>query len=201
MRKTKDGVPVVFHDAHTASGRLIRDLTWAELAIELAGEALTLDELFGIAGGKVGLHLDLKEAGYEAELVRSVREHAGDTPWVITSEDTIVRAVKDQFPDVKVGLSLGDELAGAPGWRRLAVRLSEAFPRKRLDASKADFVAAHWQLADFNVLRFCARHGLPAWIWTVDEEATIKRYLADPRVAVVITNHPEVAVRLRSAGS
>ena len=36
-------------------------------------------------------------------------------------------------------------------------------------------------------------------IWTVDEDAEIRRWLADPRVAVLITNRPGVAVAMRSS--
>ena len=199
VRKTQDRVAVVFHDEHLPDGTRIGDLSYGEMAARLGGEALTLDELLDIAAGKVGMHLDLKEAGYEAELIAAVRQRTHDDRFVITSEDRIVRTVKDSFPEVRAGLSLGDELAGAPPWRRLAVRLSEAFPGERLEKSRADFVAAHWQLADFNVLRYCARHAIPAWVWTVDEEAAIRRYLADPRVAVIITNRPELALQLRTA--
>jgi glycerophosphoryl diester phosphodiesterase len=130
-----------------------------------------------------------------------VRARTADERFVITSEDRIVRTIEDRHPTVRTGLSLGDELAGASPWKRLRVRLSEAFPRDRLARCGADFLAVHWQLADFNVLRYCARHRVDAWVWTVDEETALRRYLADPRVTTVITNEPELALRLRSARS
>jgi len=36
-------------------------------------------------------------------------------------------------------------------------------------------------------------------VWTVDEDAGMRRWLADPRVAVLITNRPGDAVAMRSA--
>ena len=36
-------------------------------------------------------------------------------------------------------------------------------------------------------------------VWTVDEDAEIRRWLADPRVAVLITNRPADAVAMRSS--
>jgi glycerophosphoryl diester phosphodiesterase len=36
-------------------------------------------------------------------------------------------------------------------------------------------------------------------IWTVEEDAGLRRWLADPRVTVLITNRPADAVALRSA--
>ncbi|TMD38226.1 MAG: glycerophosphodiester phosphodiesterase [Chloroflexi bacterium] len=130
-----------------------------------------------------------------------VRERGALDRLVITSGDQVVRAIKEQFPAIRAGLSLGDELTGAPPWVKLRARLSEAFPHDRLERCKADFVAVHWQLADFNVLRYCRRHGLPAWVWTVDEEPALNRFIEDPRVTTVITNRPELALQIRKARS
>lgn len=199
VRKTKDRVTVICHDDCTVSGRPIRELAYRDLTEELGGEALTFDELLEVAAGRVGLHLDLKETGYEAEIVDRALAVSPLDRLVITSGDEAVRSIKEQFPEVRAGLSLGDELLGAPPWVRLRVRLSEAFPGRRLERCHADFVAVHHQLAEINVLRHCAGHGLPAWVWTVDEEAEIARFMTDERVAVIITNLPEVALRLRSA--
>ena len=200
VRKTKDRVAIVCHDECTASGRPIADFAFAELADELGPEALTFEEILDIAAGSTGLHLDLKEPGYEDEVVEALRARQPVGRFVITSGDAVVKTIKQHHPEVQVGLSLGDELKGAPPWKRLRVRLGEAFPGRRIDACGADFVAVHWQLADFNVLRYCARRRLPAWVWTVDDERDLARLLADPRVTAVITNRPEVALRLRSGG-
>jgi glycerophosphoryl diester phosphodiesterase len=80
---------------------------------------------------------------------------------------------------------------------KIRVRLSELFPRGRLERCHADFVAVHQQLARLTVLDYCARRGMDAWVWTVDDEPGITSFLADPRVTVLITNHPEVAMRFR----
>jgi glycerophosphoryl diester phosphodiesterase len=100
---------------------------------------------------------------------------------------------------VRVGLSIGDDVSGLAPWLKLRMRLSELFPRARLERSGADFVAVHQQLADLSMLRYCVRHRLAAWVWTVDDEPGIARYLADPRVTTLITNHPDVAIRLRGS--
>lgn len=201
VRKTRDRVTVIFHDESTASGRPIRDLAYSDLVEELGGEALTFDELLEVAAGRVGLHLDLKEAGYEAEIVRRALAAAPIDSLVITSGDEVVLAVKTQFPEVRAGLSLGDELLGAWPWTKVRGRLRELFPGRRIGRCRADFVAVHHRLAEVNVLRYCARHGIAAWVWTVDDETMIARLMADERVAAVITNQPELALRLRSAGS
>ena len=198
VRRTRDGVSVVCHDDRTASGRVVRELAHGDLVQELAGEALTLDELLQLAGTRVGLHLDLKETGYESDVVSSALAAVGRGRLVITGGDQAIRNVKDLFPDVTAGLSLGDDLKRVAPWLAPGVRWSELFPSGRIERSRADLVAAHQQLADLNVLRWCSRRDIPLWVWTVDDERDIARYLEDPRVATLITNRPEVAMRIRS---
>jgi glycerophosphoryl diester phosphodiesterase len=197
VRRTRDGVTVVYHDERTVSGRPVRDLTHRELAEELGPESLTFEVLLDVAAGRVGLHLDLKETGYEAEIVPAVLERCPVDRLVITSGDAAIRTVKEQFPAVRAGLSIGEEIGGLAPWMKLRVRLGELFPGGRFERSHADFMAVHQQLATLTGLRFCESRGVPAWVWTVDDEPAMARFLADRRVSTLITNRPDVAMRLR----
>lgn len=199
VRRTRDGVTVIFHDDRTASGRDVRALSHRELAEELGPEAMTLDELFDVAAGRVGLHLDLKETGYEAEIVRAALDRCAVDRLVITSGDAAIRTIKGQFPHVRAGLSIGEEINQLAPWMKLRVRMSELFPRGRLERCHADFVAVHQQLAGMTVLRYCESQGIDAWVWTVDDEPGIARFLADPRVETLITNRPEVAMSIATS--
>jgi len=199
VRRTADGAYVAYHDPRTPSGRSVGHLTFDEVRTELGSEVVTLHELFDIANGLVGLHIDLKEIGYEAEIVSLALAHFTVSQFVITSlEDVSIRTIKEQFPQVRVGLSLGRELDGLPAWHWLTVRLSELFPDRRLRRCHADFAVVHLQLARLRLLRYCARKRLPAWVWTVDDEVEIARFLSDPRVTTLITNRPDLALRLRA---
>lgn len=199
VRRTRDGVLVNSHEAHTVSGRRISSHDFADVRAELGDELLRVDELLDIAEGKVGLHVDLKESGYEAEVAGLIEPRFGDR-FVFTGDDRSIKAIKVQHPHLRAGLSLGDDLNGAPPWRNIRIRLSELFPDRRLRASQADFASVHHQLARLRVLDYCAKRGMPAWVWTVDEEEDIADLMADPRVAVLITNRPDVALRLRERG-
>jgi hypothetical protein len=55
----------------------------------------------------------------------------------------------------------------------------------------------HQQLARIRLLGYTATHRIPAWVWTVDDEVEMKRFLDDPRVTTLITNRPDVALRLK----
>ncbi|MDQ2942394.1 MAG: glycerophosphodiester phosphodiesterase [Candidatus Dormibacteraeota bacterium] len=199
VRRTKDGATIICHDDFTVSGRVIRSFAYRELTEELGSEAMTFEELLDVAAGKVGLHLDLKETGYEAAIVGAVLDRCALDQFVITSGDAAIRTIKEQFPQVRAGLSVGDDLTRVLPWRRIGGRLSELFPRRRLERCHADFVAVHKQIAGLTVLGYCARQGIPAWVWTVDDETAIARFLRDPRVTALITNRPDIALRLRRA--
>jgi len=118
------------------------------------------------------LQLDLKESGYEVELMSYVR----NIEFVVTTphRESIER-IKERFPHVKAGLT-----------------------RTTPELSTADFVALDQRYVDDGVLAFCAEHALEVWIWTVDDPARLKRYINDARVAAVITNRPDLALRIRS---
>jgi len=199
IRRTPDGAFISYHDDHTPSGRAVRDLTYAALENELGDELLKAGDVLEMVDGKVGLHVDVKEEGYEADVVRFIQTGCTRSEVVFTSGDVPIRAIKEQFPNVRTGLSLGDDLDGAPPWRYLQVRLSELYPGARLQRSHADFAAVHQRLARIRVLDYCARANIPAWVWTVDAEADIESFMRDPRVAVLITDRPDIALRIRSA--
>jgi len=199
MRRLSDGTFVNYHDDRTPAGRAVRDLSYPELKAELGTELLKVDELMEIIDGRVGLHVDVKEEGYEAEVVQLIQSGVRRSEVVFTSGDNPIRVIKEQFPKVRAGLSIGDNLDGVAPWVQVRARLSELFPGQRLRRSHADFVAVHLDLARLRVLAYCARARIPAWVWTVDDEADIARCIRDPRVAVLITNRPDVAMRIKRA--
>jgi glycerophosphoryl diester phosphodiesterase len=200
VRRTADGLYVNYHDDLTPSGRPISGLKHADLKTEVGDEVLTLDEMLDLVTGRTGLHIDLKESRHEADIVRTVLDKSAGARVVFTTGDVnSLRIVKEQFPDVRAGLTLGTDMRNASAWKTAGERLSELFPDARLKLSHADFVAAHQQLARIRLLRYCARKRIEAWVWTVDEQVEIARFMADERVTTLITNRPDIAVKLRSA--
>lgn len=199
VRRSADGVYVNYHDERTPSGRTVRELSYTALKQELDAALLKVDQVMELVDGQVGLHVDVKEVGDEAAVVRLIQSGCAHSPIVFTGADDSIRAIKETFPTVCAGLTLGEDLEGAPPWRYLRVRLSELFPGVRLRRCHADFTAVHQRLAGIRVLDYCTRKHMPAWVWTVDEELNIARFMHDPRVAVLITNRPDIALRFRKA--
>jgi glycerophosphoryl diester phosphodiesterase len=127
-----------------------------------AGERhVTLDEILAAAAGRIGLHLDLKEPGFEVELMGMMLERFAADKVVVTPDfESSSRIIKQRFPEVRV--------------------------------SPIDFVTIDQQ----NPIAY---DGKPMWIWTVDDKRRIEQLLDDPRIECIITNRPDVALKLRKA--
>jgi len=138
---------------------------------------VTLDEV--LRSGRP-LQLDLKEPGYEVAVMRqALRTHRADKLVVTTANDESVRSVKHHFPEVRAGLTLGERLSSAT--------------LQRIEGCHADFIAV-----DERYVRWFDPAPRPVWVWTVDDERKLKHYLKDHRIEAVITNRPDLALRIRS---
>ena len=154
VRRNAYGVFVISHDE-----------------LKPGAELPTLDEVLDAAAGRVGVQLDLKETGHEVEVVSHALEKCQKL--VVTSPfHGSIRAVKDRFPDVMVGLT-----------------------RQYVEQTDADFISLDQRGATDEALDFCASHSIPMWVWTVDDRKLMERLI--PRVAGIITNRPEIALKLR----
>ena len=200
IRKTRDDVLVVYHDQRAGeAGPLVKDLPYGQLCDMLGYPVPQVADVMQLLAGKVIGHLDLKETGYEAEIINLALDTFGPGNFVATSlEDASIRSIKQGFPEVTAALSLGRDLAGIPPATWARVRCSERFPLRRIRACRADWVAVNHRLARLGVLRSCSRSGIGAMVWTVDADDLIAHFLADERVDVLITNRPQYAVRRRA---
>jgi glycerophosphoryl diester phosphodiesterase len=201
IRRTRDSVLVAYHDEHCGPpDRAVADLDYAEMCERAGYRVPRAAEVMDMLAGRVSGHLDLKLSGYEVEAVGLALETFGPAGFVATTlEDASVALIRREFPEVRTALSLGSDLDRLPARRRAAARLSEVFPVRRLRACGAQWAALNYLLAHAGVLRRCAVNGFGTMLWTVDRDGQIARFLKDPRVDVVVTNHPKRALALRDA--
>ena len=150
IRRSRDGAVVLAHDR----------LRWWKRYVRF-------DEVLTTVLPTVGLHLDLKEAGYELELLGRVLERwTADRVVVTPDSESSVKAVKAGFPEVRV--------------------------------SPIDFITLDQRYATDAALAAATK---PVWVWTVDDQRQIERFLTDSRIEGIITNRPDLALELRSARS
>ena len=86
--------------------------------------------------------------------------------------------LKEHFPEIRVGLTT-----------------------QRVEPNHADFIALDQQYASDGALATAERYGIKVWVWTVDDRRLMERFVNDRRVEGLITNRPDVALKLRTARS
>jgi glycerophosphoryl diester phosphodiesterase len=197
IRRTRDGDLVVFHDEQVAK-RPVSDLTYDELCTAAGHRVPLVREVMKLIAGRAIGHLDLKESGDEDEVIKLALDLLGPGNFVATTlVDASIHRIKESHPEVTTALSVGRDLREVTRVMRLPARARELYPIARMRACGADWLAVHRRLARLNVLRLCGRFGVPAMVWTVNGEPQMRRFLADPRVAVLITDRPRHALSLR----
>jgi glycerophosphoryl diester phosphodiesterase len=167
VRRTARGKLVLHHDP--LGPRRTRGL------VELA-------QLVALADGRIALDVELKEAGYEAEVLAALEPRPKGL--VITSFlPEAVAAVRELDPGVETGLIF------RPGDRRdLAARA---------DACGARTVVAHSSVLRPELAAELHKAGRPLMVWTVNDRRRLAAVLATPGVTHVVTDVPDVALSLR----
>jgi len=193
LRRLADGVIVCHHDA-TVDGEPLSTLdrpTLDRLTAAHGYQAPTLEQVVETCRGRIALDVELKEGGYEAEVLDLLAVMPSDQ-WVTKSFlDAAVATCRYLAPKAGSGLLLGTGDATDV----LRTRLSEWRPTRRLRACDATFVSPNGALATSDFLRRMRGLGLPVWVWTVNEERAMIR-MAKAGVDAVITDHPDVALAL-----
>lgn len=196
VRRTYDDALVAFHDSHVRR-RPVGDLTRAELGAMTGHTPPLLEEVLALARGRIALDVELKEAGYVDRVLDAVDRHGDARPQalIVTSFlDEVVAEVKQRAPAVRGGLLVGTDRPGPNPVRR---RLSEIAPVARARQCGADSVGMHFLIASLGALERTHAAGLGAFVWTVNRDDGLRRFLGDPRVDAVITDVPARALALR----
>ena len=184
VRLTSDGEMIAFHDSHV-KGTPVGQLTRAQITSATGAEPPLLQEVLGLCAGKIGLDVELKEGGYVNRVTEALASTVDLGQVVITSFlPEVVAEAKSLLPDVSTGL-----LVGARNLNPIGTATEVG----------ADYLALHVNLALMGVLRRAARAGLPCLVWTVNSDALIRAFAADPRVTGIITDRAERALQLVAA--
>lgn len=188
VRRTRLGELVVFHDP-LAHGVPLSRLSRAEIGARMGRTPPLLVEVLELAAGRVGLDVELKEGGYAADVLALLGERValdgGDDLLVTSFHSRVLGDVRRERPGVRTGLVLGIVNAGSIAPIPRAVRCG------------ASAVLLRRRFAEKGLLARAADAGLDAMVWTVNDDAGLRRHLTDPLVTGVITDVPERAVALR----
>lgn len=194
VRRTKDHVIVLHHDRRLG-GRMLADQTFAEVRAQAEGSNIpTLAETVTWAKGRVLLDVELKEAGYEQEVLDIVLSCFAPREFVVTSFwSGVTRRVKAHDSRVNVGLLMGWGTV-QDVWRDVR---DMVLVEDQLRRSGADFLVCHYKQIKAGVLMRAQMAGYPVMVWGMGQRASELAQLGDRRVVGVITDRTDLASTIR----
>ena len=192
VRRTADGVLVVHHDFEFAGVEIqTMSKTQLEEAEESAGYSIpTLVEVLELCRGKVPLDIELKEPGYEEQVLETVLDILEPDNFIVTSFfDGVLGKIKELDSSVRTGLLIGNN----PRWQLIA----RLFPGTRARRAGADVLIVSQKLLKYGFLSTTKKLGLPVWVYTLNNRKELWKYIADGRVRGIFSDRPDVALFLR----
>lgn len=196
IRKTKDGIIVVHHNADY-NGALLANLTYEELLEKTKKDGFvvpTLEETLKFCKGKIFLDIEFKEAGYEEEAISLILKYLSHNDFYVRSfKKKVIRTIKLFDKKVKTVLLLGVR----KGKYFIVSRLSEFFPLFLIMYTKCDIISP-----SRYIFRFCYKQrmhllGRPVLIWTVNNEDEMDNLINKKKVDGIITDFPDKALKIK----
>jgi glycerophosphoryl diester phosphodiesterase len=173
---------------------------------ELPKDSLSLDEAFEeLAPHELGLHLDVKLPGYEAEVVAAVRRHGLEArTYFSTAYAQSARRLASLAPGLGVAIGYPRDRYGvstAIRWpdaakRAGAAALRQAMPIRvpiLLRQARASVLSLHHTLCSRAAVNAAHRAGAPVLAWTVNDPAAVRRMRA-AGVDGIVSDDPEMAL-------
>jgi glycerophosphoryl diester phosphodiesterase len=180
VRRTADGVLVVFHDDALKSGEALADCTFAELHEIAHGQGLAfhaLDEVLRELSGKGFLNIELKEIETATAAVDEALEYLPADSYVFSSFlPMVVRECRARAADVPA-IYITDSCRDAERLYHL------------LDQMDASGVGLWHEAVTTELAQFLHAHDVPLFVWTVNDVSEARR-LAELHAVGIITDIP-----------
>lgn len=193
IRRTRDKKLIVFHDKYYRSKK-INEYTYDELNHLTEQEHFhvpLLEEVLELCHGKIRLDIELKESGYEEEVVTLVKHlYPHDEFFIKSFKDEVVNKIKLIDEKITAGLLLGDSN------KTLRERVMEFFPTDRLLSCRADFVGPSYQLLTPAFMWRMHNLEIPIYPWTVNSSSALW-YQLHTGIQGIITDRPDIALAIR----
>ncbi len=198
VRRTADGQLVSYHGARTPRGRSVGAVTYRVLCAHARFEVPLVTGIMQLLAGRAAAHLDLKETAGVPAIIRQAAGILGPGGLVVTTRSApVAAAIRQGFPEVAVGLTVGGDLAERARYTWGRVRAPALTRLDWVTGCRAGWAAVHQRTARGEVLTGCRRLGISTLVWTVNSDRALARWLAHPGVDVVVTDRPVRAAALR----
>jgi glycerophosphoryl diester phosphodiesterase len=171
----------------------------------VAPDLPTLDEALAFCAERlpgVGLQLDLKRVGIEAETVETVRRHGVlDRSWVSTFDARSLHRLAELEPELPRSYTLPRDRFGiskrgplAPFVRAALGSIGASLPRRLpvlLARARAVSATLHYSIASRAAIEAAHQLDAAVYVWTVDDPRLAERLVRDGADGI-ITNDPRI---------
>ena len=193
IRRTKDGQIVCFHDA-VIDNKPLMDLSFSEI-IEINCLIPTLKQVLYSTNGKIQVDVDIKESGYENEVIEMLLDYFEYDDFIVKSFNRkVVRRIKEIDSKVYTGLLIGKE------WRmsQFIDVLKESFTGHSVIIDGADFLSPNYKIFEVGLMTKLSKKQIPIQIWTVNDDNLLETLLRK-EVHSIVTDVPERAMVIRES--
>ena len=171
---------------------------------ELPAEEISLDDALAfLKAHDVGVHLDVKLAGYEQQVIEAIHRHGfAERAIVSTAFAVTARRFAQLAPDLPRAISYPRDRLGVsnlhwprPVQRAGATALRQAMPVRvplLLGWARANTLSLHHALCSRAAVATAHRLGAPVLAWTVNDPAAVRRVTA-AGVDGIVSDDPEMA--------
>ena len=193
IRRTKDSQIICFHDSNI-EGQFISDLHYSEI-IAINSQVPTLEQVLWSAKDKIGIEIELKEVGYEKEVISIIHDYFNYDNFVMKSfHSSVVEEVKNIDRRICTGLLLGSAFT----LEQLFVIIKEAISCSIFKKTRANFISPYYKVVNAGWFSKFSRNKIPIQAWTVNDVESI-RTLINQQVHSIVTDIPEIAIGIRES--
>jgi len=193
IRRTKDLQIICFHD-ETINGHLLSELNYSEI-LEFNPEIPTLEQLLWIVKGKIEIDIELKEPGYENDIILMVLDYFDYNKFIMKSfHRSVVRKIKSIDKNIFTGLLIGEDY----NWRIFLDILKESITVNGFYLDQADFISSPFKAYEMGLMARISRMQIPLQVWTVNDTRLLE-VLIRRKIHSIVTDIPEKAIEIRES--
>lgn len=192
VRKTKDGELVIFHDPEIG-GREIKDLRYLDIEVYALMKNFsvpTLQAALAVLNGRVKIQIEIKEQGYEEEVVRAALKILKPEDFIIISFNfKSIEKIKSGYPEIALGLLVDTKFSHF-------IKIVFYSLAKKNFIQGVNLLCLNWRFWKLGLSKFIFK-GHALGVWTANEKEILESLLLDRRVLAITTDEPELALQLR----
>jgi glycerophosphoryl diester phosphodiesterase len=188
VRETRDGELVVMHDAdikRTTNGKgLVSDLSLEEIKSFSADDQKvpTFGEAMDFLNGKVKLLIELKETGYEEQVLSEVQKRGMDKKVVIISfREDAIKKIRDKNSTIETGL----------------IYSKHSNPIKAALDLKANYLLPFYRFTHTANVQKAHQKGLKVIVWNINTREEAAEY-AKKGVDGIASDKPDILKMLNA---